>query len=90
MIPYLGGGDMTKTDKLLAKLKSSKTLTWNELAGALKVLGYQQVEGDGSRVKFDNGIPKELINLHKPHPKNELKAYALRQVRDKLTEWGKL
>ncbi len=51
---------MTKTDKLLAKLKSSKTLTWNELAGALKVLGYQQVEGDGSRVKFDNGIPKEL------------------------------
>ncbi|MEM6250483.1 hypothetical protein AAGS29_17930 [Shewanella sp. VAX-SP0-0CM-1] len=35
-------------------------------------------------------MPKELINLHKPHPKNELKAYALRQVRDKLTEWGKL
>ncbi|WP_415776374.1 hypothetical protein ACMYQ1_10440 [Shewanella oncorhynchi] len=62
MIPYSAGGhyDMTKTDKLLAKLKSSKTLTWNELAGALKVLGYQQVEGDGSRVKFDNGIPKEL------------------------------
>ncbi|QDF68680.1 type II toxin-antitoxin system HicA family toxin (plasmid) [Shewanella sp. SNU WT4] len=81
---------MTKTDKLLAKLKSSKTLTWHELAGALKMLGYQQVEGDGSRVKFDNGIPKELINLHKPHPRNELKAYALRQVRDKLTEWGKL
>lgn len=50
MIPYIAGGIMTKTDKLLAKLKSSKTLTWNELAGALKVLGYQQVEGDGSRV----------------------------------------
>lgn len=81
---------MTKTDKFITKLKSAKTLTWNELTSALKALGYKQVEGDGSRVKFDNGVPKELINMHKPHPSNELKAYALRQVRDKLTEWGKL
>jgi hypothetical protein len=87
---YQVGGIMTKTDKLLTKLKTAKILTWNELAGALKVLGYQLIEGDGSRVKFDNGVPSELINLHKPHPNKEIKSYALRQVRDKLTEWGKL
>lgn len=78
---------MTKNGKQLIKLKTAKVLTWNDLVKALKVLGYCQIQGDGSRVKFDNGQPSQLINLHKPHPDKELKAYALRQVRDKLIEW---
>jgi predicted RNA binding protein YcfA (HicA-like mRNA interferase family) len=78
---------MTKNDKQLTKLKTAKRLEWNDLVKALRVLGYCQVQGDGSRVKFDNGQPRQLINLHKPHPDKEIKAYALRQVREKLTEW---
>ncbi len=78
---------MTKSEKQLAKLKTAKILTWNELVKALITLGYRQIQGDGSRVKFDNGQPSQMINVHKPHPDKELKAYALRQVREKLTEW---
>ncbi|MDP6969374.1 MAG: type II toxin-antitoxin system HicA family toxin [Gammaproteobacteria bacterium] len=81
---------MTKTDKQLNKLKTAKVLAWPELVKALKTLGYRQIQGDGARVKFDNGQPNQLINLHKPHPDKELRAYALRQVREKLTEWGLL
>jgi hypothetical protein len=47
-----------------------------------------QNQGDGSRVKFDNGNPDDLINLHKPHPNKEMKAYALRQVLAKLNNAG--
>ncbi len=78
---------MTKSEKQLAKLKTAKILTWNELVKALITLGYRQIQGDDSRVKFDNGQPSQMINVHKPHPDKELKAYALRQVREKLTEW---
>ena len=54
----------------------------------LKMLGYTTVQGDGSRVKFDNGKPEDLINLHKPHPGDEMKAYAVKQVKEKLQRGG--
>lgn len=53
-------------------------------------LGYRQIEGDGSRVKFDNGNPHAMINLHKPHPGNELKAYVKRQVIEHLKAGGSI
>jgi len=81
---------MTKTDKQLAKLQNAKVLAWLDLVKALIALGYRKVEGDGSRVKFDNGNPSQMINLHKPHPDKEMKAYALRQIREKLKMWGLL
>ena len=66
---------MSKQGKLLAKLLNKQsTFTWQELATLLKSLGYRQIEGQGSRVKFDNGDPKALINLHKPHPGNDAKS----------------
>lgn len=68
---------MTKTDKLIEKLLNKKaSFTWQELVALLKSLGDKQLEGKGSRVKFDNGDPNALINLHRPHPGNEIKAYA--------------
>jgi len=78
---------MSKNEKLLRKFKTAKSITWLELVKVLSLLGYHQVEGNGSRVKFDNGDPRQLINLHKPHPEKELKAYALKQIREKLIEW---
>ncbi|KRV66965.1 MULTISPECIES: type II toxin-antitoxin system HicA family toxin [Pseudomonas] len=76
---------MSGNEKLLAKLlNESASFTWQELVTLLRWLGYRQLEGSGSRVKFDNGDPQALINLHKPHPCNELKAYVRRQIIEHL------
>jgi len=78
---------MVKRNKLIVKLRNNpKTFTWNELITTLTALGYQEIQGGGSRVKFENGNPDHLINLHKPHPSNEMKQYAIRQVIAKLKE----
>jgi hypothetical protein len=80
---------MSKNEKLLAKLFNEQAgFTWPELVTLLRRLGYRQLEGAGSRVKFDNGDPQALINLHKPHPGNELKAYVRRQVIEQLKSGG--
>lgn len=56
---------MSTTAKLKAKLLNlDHSFTWNELASLLRSLGYQQRQGSGSRVKFDNGDPMLLISLH--------------------------
>ncbi len=62
--------------------------TWQELVALLRGLGYRKLEDEGSRVKFDNGDPRAMINLHKPHPGSELKAYARRQVIEHLKSGG--
>ncbi|MCK2095436.1 type II toxin-antitoxin system HicA family toxin [Thauera aromatica] len=80
---------MSKHEKLLAKLLNKQArLTWQDLVTLLCGLGYRQLEGDGSRVKFDNGDPRATISLHKPHPGNELKAYIKRQVLEHLKAGG--
>ncbi len=77
---------MGKRDKLKAKLLHGRqAVTWNELVTLLKALDYKEIKGDGSRVKFDNGNPDDTINLHRPHPDNELKRYAIKLVVNKLT-----
>ena len=76
---------MSKLEKLLKKLGNhNATWSWQELTSLLKLLGYEKIEGSGSRVKFDNGNSLDMINLHKPHPQSEVKAYVIRQVREKL------
>ncbi len=74
---------MTKAGKLYAKFKSSNgELTWSDLVSVLKSLGFEQTEGSGSRVNFTNG--EIVIKLHKPHPQKEVRAYAIKQVKDIL------
>jgi len=80
---------MGKREKLIARLKTLPVdFSWQELATVLKLLGYRQVQGSGSRVKFDNGNANQMINLHKPHPGNTVKRYALRQLVEKLEQRG--
>ena len=82
---------MTQTDKLVARFTTAKNdFTWNELGRLLESLGYTQLQGRGSRVKFDNGHPDQRINLHKPHPGNKVKVYVIRELRKKLSEWRML
>jgi len=79
---------MSKKEKLIQKLLLARTFKFSELVTLLKMLGYTELQGDGSRIKFDNGRPEDLINLHKPHPGNEMKAYAVKQVKEKLQRGG--
>jgi hypothetical protein len=82
---------MSKTEKLIEKLTNpTGAMTWDELVTLLGRLGYSVKQGDGSRVKFTNGKPEEMINLHRPHPSNELKRYVKAQVVEKLTLGGYL
>ncbi|TMU54996.1 type II toxin-antitoxin system HicA family toxin [Flagellimonas algicola] len=79
---------MSRIDKLIEKFKSvPKDFTWEELIKILAHFGYHEIrkkgKTGGSRMKFSNG-DKEIINLHKPHPGNIVKQYAIRQVLEKL------
>lgn len=76
---------MSKNEKRLAKLLNEHmAFTWPELVTLLRRLGYTQIEGAESRVKFDIGDPSAMITLHKPHPGNELKHYIRRQIIEQL------
>lgn len=80
---------MSKVDKLLEKFKLAKgTFKWSDLANLLTHLGFKSIEAEGSRVTFTNG--RITIKLHKPHPQKEVKAYAIKQVKQTLKNEGLL
>lgn len=67
-----------------------KDFTFDEIEKLLSGYGYvkhNKGKTSGSRVVFKNG-DKRPIMLHKPHPGNIVKSYALRQVLDDLIEAG--
>jgi len=74
---------MSKKDKLVARLqKRPNDFTWNELTSLLKSLGYTEVrtgKTGGSRRRFIHQNAPTL-SLHKPHPQNIIKRYAIDQV----------
>jgi HicA toxin of bacterial toxin-antitoxin, len=84
---------MAKKEKLLQRLLSiPRDFTWDELATLLYYLGFEEErkgKTGGSRRKFVDGHG-EVINLHKPHPRNILKEYAIKQVIERLREMGNL
>ena len=80
---------MSKQTKLLNKFLAipiKRDLTYPELKTLLESLGYQEHEGAGSRVSFSHPILDDMIDLHKPHPNNELKLYQAKQIQKKLRE----
>ena len=84
---------MSKIEKLLERLLSNpKDFTWDELVKLLIHFGYREhVKGKtgGSRRKFVDG-QNNIISLHKPHPGNILKTYAIKEIIEHLTERGKI
>jgi len=82
---------MSKIEKLVDKFKTiPKDLTWEELLKLLKYFGFDELNTKGktagSRVKFVNK-EKRIINLHKPHPRNIVKQYVIKQIIEKLELW---
>jgi predicted RNA binding protein YcfA (HicA-like mRNA interferase family) len=67
---------MSKAEKLIIRLLSApKDFTYPELKTLLTSLGYEEVQGAGSRVCFQSKTHE--IKLHKPHPTNILKQYQI-------------
>lgn len=78
---------MSKIEKLIERLKSEpKDFTWDELTKVLAHFGYSEMKKGktgGSRRKFID-INNTIISLHKPHPGNILKGYAIKQIIEHL------
>ncbi len=83
---------MGKKEKLQARLKANpKDFTFEEAETLLGYLGYQRCnkgKTSGSRVMFTNG--RQKIILHKPHPRKELLAYQVKQLKEELEQEGLL
>lgn len=82
---------MSKIEKLLNKfLSNPKDLTWEELIKVLAHYGFKELtkkgKTGGSRVKFVDEN-KNIVNLHKPHPRNIVKQYVIKQIIEKLKVW---
>lgn len=82
---------MARIEKLIVKLLSNPVdFTWDELIKILSHFGYKEIKGGktgGSRRKFAD-THKNLISLHKPHPKLILKRYQIEDVVSFLKEKG--
>jgi len=78
---------MGREKKLIDRLYSKpKDYKWSEAVRLLKKLGFEQIEGRGSRVKFLNKDPRSLIIIHRPHPGSILKSYQVNDLIDKIKE----
>ena len=85
---------MSKKEKQIARLLSKpKDFTFDELSSLLKSLGYivdNKGKTSGSRIAFINLSNSNIIRLDKPHPSNELKAYLINYIINKLKEKGEI
>jgi hypothetical protein len=74
-----------KQQKTLSRLKDKPTrpdITWDEVQPFFKAIGAQVREGEGSRVQVI--LNTRVLRLHKPHPRKDLKKYAVEAIRDFL------
>jgi len=83
---------MSTHEKLLKRFLSfPKDFTWEELIKLLRRYGYvQNTKGktSGSRIEFENPESRISLNLHKPHPRNILKPYHLKDTLKFLQKIG--
>lgn len=83
---------MGQKEKLIEKLKSNpKTFTFDEAEALLGYFSYQRSnkgKTSGSRLMFTNDEHKAKILLHKPHPRKELLAYQVEQLKKHLEQEG--
>ncbi len=89
---------MGKQDKIADKLKKKPTpkdLKWRELKSFLASLGFEEIQGDGSRVKFilheaPDGAGKVMLFFHNPHPSSDVKPRYIEKAVVTLKERGLL
>lgn len=82
---------MGTKEKSIERFKNRpKDFTFDEMEKLPFIFGYVKSDKgktSGSRVIYRNGN-KRPVMLHKPHPGNMIKSYAMKQVLNDLTEAG--
>ena len=82
---------MSSKEKLVARfLAVPSDFTFDELERLLAIYGYEKSnkgKTSGSRVVFKDKAGHPIM-LHKPHPGNIVKQYAVRQVLEELQSKG--
>ena len=81
-------GNKRKTYRTFQVVTSN--FTFEEMERLLSIFGYEKsnkCKTSGSRVIFKNG-DKRPIMIHKPHPGNLIKGYAMKQVLNDLMDAG--
>ena len=85
---------MSKFEKLINRfLSTPKDFTYDELKNILNGMGYKESnkgKTSGSRVAFIDSTTKHILRIHKPHPKNILKSYAINYIIEELKSQNKL
>ena len=83
---------MSTKDKLLCRLLTRpRDFTFDEVRLLLSHLGYiedNKGRTSGSRVSFFHTTKKSIIFMHKPHPSNIVKLYAIDKLIDDLEGYG--
>jgi predicted RNA binding protein YcfA (HicA-like mRNA interferase family) len=78
---------MSRFKKAVARLMSRPNdFTWGELQTIMKHFGYQEKKGGGSARKFTHPKTKVVVSLHEPHPKPQMKRYAIDIIIEHLQE----
>lgn len=72
-------------DKIFANPVSA-SIKWRDVEALLVALGAEVSEGSGSRVRFT--IADQTLFLHRPHPSPDTKRWAIRDIREFLTNVG--
>ena len=85
---------MSTIEKLKRRIqKIPKDFTYAEASTLLTAMGFKEFnkgKTSGSRVRFYREKDGAVIDLHRPHPKPEMKKYVVEQMVDKLKEYGEL
>ena len=81
---------MSKHTKSLKRLRAlPKDFTWDELVSVLQHFGYEEKStGGGSGRNFIHNSTHHKFCLHKPHPENIVKIYAMKIAINALIETG--
>ena len=84
---------MGTKEKLIERLKRLPTdFTFDEAERLLSMFGYvksNKGKTSGSKVMFMDEQKRKIL-LHRPHPGNVLKAYAIKEILDKLFRNGNI
>lgn len=64
----------------------SGSIKWRDVEALLIACGAEMSEGAGSRVRFT--IEGQTLFLHRPHPSPDTKRWAIRDIREFLTNVG--
>lgn len=78
-----------RQQKTLAEIYAQpikRNLNWSKVVSLIEALGGKLEQGDGSRVRIVLG--NQSLNIHTPHPGNELKPYQVRAIRALLQQQG--